>query len=92
MKTAHCVEKALQTEEQTADAEADIPVVRLKNEQGHFKTEAKVCIMALLGECEIPAHRCGTVIQTVVQQICGARVPDNDLHSVLRYALLTKDM
>lgn len=69
-------------------AEADIPVVRLKNDQGHFKTEAKVCIMALAGECEVPAHRCGTVIQTVVERVCGARVPDDDLPSQ-RSALLT---
>ena len=37
--------------------------------------------MALVGESEVPAHRCGVVIQTVVQQVLGARVPVGDLPS-----------
>ncbi|KAL8580963.1 hypothetical protein ACOMHN_017530 [Nucella lapillus] len=37
--------------------------------------------MSLVGECEVPAHRCGPVIQTVLQQIGGARVQETDLPS-----------
>ena len=69
--------------------ESEMPVVRLKTEQGHFKAEAKVCIMSLIGENEVPAHRCGPVIQNVVRQVCGEKVPDSDLpsqRSALRFA------
>ena len=69
--------------------EPDTPVLRLKDENGHFTTEAKICVMALVVEQEIPAHRCGTIIQTVARHLFGARVPDSDLpsqRSALRFA------
>ena len=34
-------------------------IYRLKGEHGHFPSEARVCIMALVGESEVPAHRYG---------------------------------
>ena len=46
-------------------------IYRLKDEHGHFTSEARVCIMALVGESEVPAHRCGVVIQTVVNKSLG---------------------
>ena len=46
----------------------DIPVVRLKDEKGHFKKEAIACVMTLGGECEVPADRCGAIIRSVVHQ------------------------
>lgn len=59
----------------------DIPIIKLKDDKGHFKPEAKVCVMALTGECEVPASRCGAIIPTVVQQIMGAEVPEGDFPS-----------
>ncbi|KAL8599848.1 hypothetical protein ACOMHN_038421 [Nucella lapillus] len=80
-KEEEAQQAALQPEEEVAHAEAEIPVIRLKDEQGHFKPEAKVLIISLIGECEVPAHRCGPVIKNVIRQIGGARVPDSDLPS-----------
>ena len=34
----------------------EVSVVRLKDEKGHFKKEAIVCV---IGECELPADQCG---------------------------------
>ena len=56
-------------------------IYRLKDEHSHFTLEASLYVMALVGESEVPAHRCGVVIQTVVRQVLGARVPDGDLSS-----------
>ena len=49
--------------------EPDPPVLKLKDKNGHFTTEAKICVMATAGEQEVPAHRCGTVIQTVARHL-----------------------
>ena len=67
--------------EKPDDQQNQKKIYRLKDEHGHFTSEARVCIMALVGESEVPAHRCGVVIQTVVQQVLGARVPVGDLPS-----------
>ena len=61
--------------------EPDLPVLRLKDENGHFMTKAKICVMALVGEQEVPAYRCGIIIQTVARHLFGARVADSDLPS-----------
>ena len=49
--------------------EADPPVLKLKDKNGHFTTESKICVMAIVGEQEVHAHRCGTVIQTVARHL-----------------------
>lgn len=67
----------------------DVKIIRLKNDLGHFKKEAKVVMMALMGECEVPAHRCGAVVKAVVENICDGRIPVSDLpsqRSALRFA------
>ena len=62
----------LEAKENATDEEQlpvnDIPNVRLKNEKGHFKKEAIACVMTLIGECEVPADRCGAIIRSVVHQ------------------------
>ena len=37
----------------------EVPVLHLKDERGHFKKEAIVCVMQLVGENEVPPGRCG---------------------------------
>ena len=59
----------------------ELSVVRLKNENGHFRNEAIVCVMELIGEHEVPTTRCGEVIKTVVKHVCDGIVPDSDLPS-----------
>ncbi|KAK7095511.1 hypothetical protein V1264_006907 [Littorina saxatilis] len=79
----------LLTQERNENAAEQERVVRLKDEKGNFLHEAKVCVMALVGECEVPATRCGEVIRTVVWHILNARVPETDLpsqRSALRFS------
>ena len=71
-------EAAAAESEEHLESDPDIPIIRLKNDAGHFTNEAKILIMTLVGECEVPAHHCGIVIQNVIHQVCGARVPDTD--------------
>ena len=60
----------------------DVPVLRLKDDRGYFTNEAIVCVIRLVGENEVPPGRCGSVIQTVAQNIMNAMVPDSDLPSM----------
>lgn len=39
---------------QVEEGEEEEIELRLKNEHGHFQKEAIVCVMSLLGECEVP--------------------------------------
>ena len=67
----------------------EFPILRLKDDKGHFKPEAVTCVMMLVGECEVAPSRCGTVIQAVARHILHAIVPDSDLpstHSAFRFA------
>lgn len=63
-------------------------MLRLKDDKAHFTPEAKLCIMALVGENEVPAHRCAAVINTTAR-LFGVRISDGDLpsqRSALRFA------
>ena len=51
------------------NVEPDPPVLKLKDKNGHFMTEAKICVMAIFSEQEVPTHRCGTIIQTVARHL-----------------------
>ena len=52
-----------------------------KMSNGHFTTEAKICVMPLVGDKEASAHRCGTIIQADAKHLSGARVPNSNLLS-----------
>ena len=70
-------------------AAAEFSVLRLKDERGNFKPEATVCVMQLVGECEVAASRCGTVIQAIAKHLFDSVVPDSDLpstRSAIRFA------
>ena len=60
----------------------EVPVLHLKDERGHFKKEAIVCVMQLVGENEVPPGRCGSVIQTVAKHVLNAVVPESHLPSM----------
>lgn len=67
----------------------EFPILRLKDDKGHFKSEAVTCVMMLVGECEVAPSRCGAVIQAVASHVFHATVPDSDLpstRSALRFA------
>ena len=62
--------------------------MHLKDSKGHFLPEAKICIMQLVGENEVPAHRCGAVLKTAAR-LFGLDIPDTQLpsqRSALRFA------
>ena len=52
------------TPEKPDDQQNQERIYRLKDEHGHFTLEASLYIMALVGELEVPAHRCGVVIHS----------------------------
>ena len=65
------------------------PTIRLKDEKGNFMPHARIGIMSLVGEKEVPANKCGEVIEEVIERICQAKVPKSDLpsqRSALRFA------
>lgn len=64
-------------------------ILHLKDEKGRFKQEAILCVIQMIGENEVPAARCGEVIQTVVKHLINVHVPDTDLpslRSAIRFA------
>ena len=67
----------------------EFPILRLKDDKGHFKSEAITCVMMLVGECEVAPSRRGAVIQAVASHVFHATVPNSDLpstRSALRFA------
>ena len=50
--------------------------LRLKDDKGHFKSEAVTCVVLLVGECEVAPSRCGAVIQAVASHVFHATVPN----------------
>jgi len=67
----------------------ELRTIHLKDEKGHFIPDAIVCVMTLVGECEVAPERCGAVIQAVSRHVCRAHIPGTDLpsqRSALRFA------
>ena len=56
-------------------------ILQLKDKKGHFKNEAIVCVMQLIGENKVPPVHCGAVIKTIAKQLLNTHVPHADLPS-----------
>ena len=56
-------------------------VPETRNAKGHFTEPVVMCVMELMGECEVPARRCSPVIQTVARRLFQTDLPDNMLPS-----------
>ena len=64
-------------------------ILRLKDKKGHFKNEAIVCVMQLIGENKVLPVCWGAVIKTIAKQLLNTHVPHADLpssHSAIWFA------